>query len=138
MLVNGVNLSGKWEKDAENSDLQAYDDMLSLVGLTGLKKIAALKLLNGIAIEQSAQPPQLTVRYVASCVMFLENVECFALGQQTQMPRRDGQPGHQTGTLHDSDGSLQTVITWGKPNPGWAGWNLLPQPWQQVALDMVP
>lgn len=118
LLVSGIDLSGKWEKDKENSDLDAYGQMLSLIGLTGLKKTGALKLINGLVIEQSAQPPQLTVRYEVSRVKFLDNVENFAFDQQTQMPRRDGRPGCQTGTLNESNDGIQTVITWGNPNPG--------------------
>ena len=118
LLVSRVDLSGKWEKDKENSDFDAYSNMLSLIGLTGLKKTGALKLINGLVIEQKTQAPQLTVRYEVSRVKFLDNVENFAYDQQTQMPRRDGQPGSQTGTLKESKDGIQTVISWGEPNPG--------------------
>lgn len=118
-LRSRLDLTGEWEKDKESSDIEAYGRMLSLIGLTGLKKTGALKLINGLVIEQNLQPPQLTVKYVVSRVQFLpQTLESFALGQQTQMPRRDGQPGFQTATLIESENSIQTSITWGKPNPG--------------------
>ena len=121
LVVNRVDLRGEWEKDKENSDLDAYGRMLSLIGLTGLKKTGALKLINGLVIEQKVQPPQLIVRYVVSRVQFLpQTVESFELGQQTQMPRRDGQPGVQTATAKDLENSIQTNITWEMPNPGMA------------------
>lgn len=119
LLRSRPDLRGEWEKDKQNSDLEAYGRMLSLIGLTGLKKTGALKLINGLVIEQNAQPPQLVVRYVVSRVQFLpQTLESFALDQQTQMPRRDGQPGSQTATLNEFENSIQTIITWGKPNPG--------------------
>lgn len=119
LVVNRVDLRGEWEKDMDNSDLDAYGRMLSLIGLTGLKKAGALKLINGLVIDQTVQPPQLIVRYVVSRVQFLpQTVESFEFGQQTQMPRRDGQPGVQTATAKESKNSIQTNITWDKPNPG--------------------
>ena len=119
LVVSRVDLRGQWEKDKENSDLEAYGRMLSLIGLTGLKKTGALKLINGLIIEQSVQPPQLTVRYVVSRVQFLpQTMESFALGQQTEMPRRDGQPGFQTATLNELENRIQTIINWDEPNPG--------------------
>ena len=118
-VVNRVDLRGEWEKDKENSDLDAYGQMLSLIGLTGLKKTGALKLINGLVIEQKVQPPQLIVRYVVSRVQFLpQTVESFEFGQRTQMPRRDGQPGVQTATAQELENSIQTNVTWDKPNPG--------------------
>lgn len=118
-LRSRLDLRGEWEKDKHNSDLEAYGRMLSLIGLTGLKKTGALKLINGLVIEQNAQPPQLIVRYVVSRVQFLpQTLESFAAHHQTQMPRRDGQPGSQTATLAESENSIQTIITWGEPNPG--------------------
>ena len=119
LVVSRVDLRGEWEKDKENSDLEGYGQMLSLIGLTGLKKTGALKLINGLVIEQKAQPPQLIVRYVVSRVQFLpQTMESFTLGQQTQMPRRDGQPGVQTATVKEFENSFQTNITWDQPNPG--------------------
>ncbi len=119
LVVCRVDLSGRWEKVKENSDLPAYEKMLSLLGLTGIKRTAALKLINGLVIEQVSTPPQFTVRYVVSRVQFLQSIEQFELGQLTEMPRRDGQPGSQKASLTELSSGMQTVITWGETNPGW-------------------
>lgn len=116
LVVSRVNLSGKWEKDKGTSDMHAYDHMLALLGLTGIKRTAALKLINGLVIEHVSTPPQFTVRYVVSRVQFLQSVEQFALKQYTTMNRRDGQPGCQTASVTELDKGMQTVITWGEPN----------------------
>jgi hypothetical protein len=118
LRVSRAALSGKWEKDKEHSDLDAYEKMLTLLGLQGIKKTAAVKLINGLEINQSSSPPHFTVRYVVSRVQFLQSVEQFAFDQQIEMPRRDGQAGTQTATLTEIGDSMQTVITWGEPNPG--------------------
>ncbi|KAA6423409.1 MAG: hypothetical protein FRX49_06470 [Trebouxia sp. A1-2] len=91
--------------------------MLTLLGLRGIKKTAAVKLINGLEIDQASSPPHFTVRYVVSRMQFLQTVEHFAFDQQIEMPRRDGQDGTQTATLTDVGDGLQTVITWGEPNP---------------------
>ncbi|DBA93466.1 TPA: hypothetical protein ACH3X2_003250 [Trebouxia sp. C0005] len=117
LQVSRSALSGKWEKDKENSDLVAYENMLTLLGLRGIKKTAAVKLINGLEIDQASSPPHFTVRYVVSRMQFLQTVEHFAFDQQIEMPRRDGQDGTQTATLTDVGDGLQTVITWGEPNP---------------------
>ena len=118
LRVSRAALSGKWEKDKENSDLDAYENMLTLLGLKGIKKTAAVKLINGLEINQASSPPHFTVRYVVSRVQFLQSVERFAFNQQIEMPRRDGQAGTQTATLTEVGNGMQTVITWGEPNPG--------------------
>jgi hypothetical protein len=116
LRVSRAALSGKWEKDKENSDLDAYENMLTLLGL--IKKTAAVKLINGLEIDQASSPPHFIVRYVVSRVQFLQSVERFAFNQQIEMPRRDGQAGTQTATLTEVGNGMQTVITWGEPNPG--------------------
>lgn len=118
LRVSRAALSGKWEKDKENSDLDAYENMLTLLGLKGIKKTAAVKLINGLEIDQASSPPHFIVRYVVSRVQFLQSVERFAFNQQIEMPRRDGQAGTQTATLTEVGNGMQTVITWGEPNPG--------------------
>ncbi len=118
LRVSRAALSGKWEKDKENSDLVAYEDMLTLLGLKGIKKTAAVKLINGLEIDQASSPPHFTVRYIVSRVQFLQTVEQFAFDQEIEMPRRDGQAGIQTATLTEVGNGMQTVITWGEPNPG--------------------
>ncbi len=118
LRVSRAALSGKWEKDKENSDLDAYEKMLTLLGIKGIKKTAAVKLINGLEINQASSPPHFTVRYIVSRVQFLQSVERFAFDQQVEMPRRDGQAGTQTATLTEVDNGMQTVITWGEPNPG--------------------
>lgn len=117
-VVSRVDLSGRWSKDRENSELDAYENMLSLLGLNGIKKVAAVQLISGLEIEQATSPPHFTVRYIVSRVQFLQNVERFAFDQQNEMPRRDGQAGSQTATLTQLSTGIQTVITWGEPNPG--------------------
>lgn len=117
VVVGKVDLSGRWSKDKENSELDAYENMLSLLGLKGIKKVAAVQLISGLEIEQATSPPQLTIRYIVSRVQFLQNVERFAFDQQNIMPRRDGQAGSQTATLTQLSNGVQTVITWGEPNP---------------------
>ena len=117
-MVSKVDLSGRWSKDKENSELDAYENMLSLLGLNGIKKVAAVQLISGLEIEQATSPPQFTVKYVVSRVQFLQNVERFAFDQQNEMPRGDGQAGSQTATLNQLSTGVQTVITWGEPNPG--------------------
>ena len=92
--------------------------MLSLLGLTGIRKTGALKLINEVNIEQAQDEPQFTVRYVSSKVRFLKSVEEFTLGRTVQMPRRDGQPGTQSATMTQDDQGVQTVVTWGEPNAG--------------------
>ena len=116
--ICALDLSGKWIKDQENSDLNAYSDMLSLLGLSGIRKTGALKLINALVIEQAQTEPQFTVRYIVSRVQFLRSVEHFTLGRSVDMPRRDGQAGTQSATITQNDKRVQTVITWGPPNPG--------------------
>ncbi|DBB12977.1 TPA: hypothetical protein ACH3X3_005720 [Trebouxia sp. C0006] len=70
--------------------------MLTLLGLKGIKKTAAVKLINGLEINQASSPPHFT---------------------QIEMPRRDGQAGTQTATLTEVGNGMQTIITWGEPNP---------------------
>ena len=111
-------MSGRWQKDRAKSDMDAYDSMLGALGLKGLKRIAAVKLINGVEIKHASAPPQFTVRYIVSQVKFLDNVEEFNRDQVTKMNRRDGQPGQQIGSLSESDSSVQTTITWEAPNPG--------------------
>ena len=115
LRVSRAALSGKWEKDKETSDLDAYENMLTLLGLKGIKKTAAVKLINGLEINQASSPPHFTVKYR---IQFLQSVEHFAFDQQIEMPRRDGQAGTQTATLTEVGNGMQTVITWGEPNPG--------------------
>ena len=118
IIVNKLDLSGKWQKDKTQSDMNAYDKMLAVLGITGIKRVAAVKLIIGLRIRHSAASPQFTVEYEVSRVKFLDSVEAFSLGQDTKMSRRDGQPGHQTGRLSEFDKGVQTTVTWGAPNPG--------------------
>lgn len=97
--------------------MNAYDKMLAVLGITGIKRVAAVKLINGLRIRHTAASPQFTVEYEVSRVKFLDSVEAFSLGQDTKMSRRDGQPGHQTGRLSEFDKGVQTTVTWGAPNP---------------------
>lgn len=122
--MGALDLSGKWLKDQENSDLNAYGEMLSLLGLSGIRKTGALKLINTLALEHSTEEPHFIVRYVASRVQFLKSVEEFTLGHSVEMPRRDGEKGVQIGAMTQDDTQVQTVITWGEPNPGAAATDL--------------
>ena len=118
VTARALDLTGKWVKNQENSDLAAYGDMLSLLGLSGIRKQGALKLINAVNIEHRSQDPQFTVRYVVSKVQFLKSVEQFSLNRSVEMPRRDGQKGVQSASMTEDDSQVQTVITWGEPNPG--------------------
>lgn len=116
--ARALNLTGKWVKDQENSDLKAYGDMLSLLGLSGIRKTGALKLMNALVVEHCSQDPHFTVRYVVFKVQFLKSVEQFSVNRSVEMPRRDGQKGVQSASMTEDDSQVQTVITWGEPNPG--------------------
>ena len=118
LTVQALDLSGKWVKDKENSDLNAYSDMLSLLGLTGIRKTGALKLINAVVVEHLQEAPQFTVSYVSDKVAFLKSMEQFTEGRSVEMPRRDGQKGQQSATMTQDDTYVRTVVTWGQPNPG--------------------
>ena len=46
--------AGVWIKDASRSDLAAYERALDLMGLNGLQKTTALRLIEGVEIQQDA------------------------------------------------------------------------------------
>ena len=84
-ILNKVDLSGKWQKDKTQSDMDAYDKMLAVLGIKGIKRVAAVKLINGLRIQHSAASPQFTVEYEVSRIQFLDSVEAFSLNQDIQM-----------------------------------------------------
>lgn len=47
-----ANLSGLWARDERRSDMAAYERSLDVLGLSGLQKMTALKLIDGVEIRQ--------------------------------------------------------------------------------------
>ena len=78
--IQALDVSGRKFKDKGNSDLNAYANVLSLLGLRVIRKAGPLKLINALEIQHCTDESQFTARYVVPKVQFLKAVEQFALG----------------------------------------------------------
>ena len=51
-LMTANQLSGHWRKDKSQSQIDCYSRSLDLLGLGGIQKRCAEKLINGLQIEE--------------------------------------------------------------------------------------
>lgn len=95
----------------------SYERALDLLQLTGLQKVTALNLVEGIEIEQQ-WGNRIAVRFL-TVVPFFKITEIYTLGRTTSMSRRDLRPGSQTALAGiEPDGTVTVGMQWGEPNAG--------------------
>ncbi|CAK0785388.1 hypothetical protein CVIRNUC_008596 [Coccomyxa viridis] len=107
------NLSGVWIKDANRSDLAAYERALDLMGLNGLQKTTALRLIEGVEIQQDATT--FSVNFL-TVVPFFKVTEKYSFTGETSMARRDLRTGQQSAKASLIAEGVRLSITWGEPN----------------------
>ena len=98
MLQVDLHGAGVWIKDASRSDLAAYERALDLMGLNGLQKTTALRLIEGVEIQQDATT--FSVNFL-TVVPFFKVCSCHSAGprdalcscsqqSETMLPCTDG------------------------------------------------
>ena len=60
--------AGVWIKDTEASDLASYERALDMMGLNGLQKTTALRLIEGLEIKR--QGSKITVQFLTVVPFF--------------------------------------------------------------------
>ena len=66
-LMTANELAGHWRKDKSQSQLDCYSRSLDLLGLGGIQKKCAEKLINGLQIEEKdggASTPRFSIRFL--------------------------------------------------------------------------
>ncbi|KAK9843768.1 hypothetical protein WJX81_005588 [Elliptochloris bilobata] len=112
----GLNITGRWEKVKDQSELDCYSKQLDLLQIGGIQKATAVKLMNGINIEHSADG--MRTEYKVDKVPFFKHCEEFRLGRETVMGRRDKKSGQQRAFLREVPEGLQIDIQLEQPFPG--------------------
>ncbi|BDA46781.1 hypothetical protein COCOBI_09-2340 [Coccomyxa sp. Obi] len=106
------DLTGVWIKDTEASDLASYERALDMMGLNGLQKTTALRLIEGLEIKK--QGSKITVQFL-TVVPFFKVTEEFNTIGETSMARRDLRSGQQTARAAYTPEGLKINIRWGAP-----------------------
>ncbi|CAL8471399.1 g10941 [Coccomyxa elongata] len=106
------DLTGVWIKDTEASDLASYERALDMMGLNGLQKTTALRLIEGLEIKR--QGSKITVQFL-TVVPFFKVTEEFNTVGETSMARRDLRSGQQTARAAYIPEGLKINIRWGAP-----------------------
>jgi len=109
-------LTGTWLADYAAST--GRPALLTALGLSGLQRVTAEKLIEGVEISTGGG--RLVVRYL-TVVPFFQVVEEVPLdGSPITQSRRDLRPGSQTASLlgAEEDGRLVVSLAWPAPAPG--------------------
>ncbi|KAK9918423.1 hypothetical protein WJX75_004036 [Coccomyxa subellipsoidea] len=106
------DLAGVWIKDTDASDLASYERALNMMGLNGLQKTTALKLIEGLEIRE--QGSTVTVQFL-TVVPFFKVTEEFSTIKETTMSRRDLRSGQQTANAAFTSDGLKININWRAP-----------------------
>ncbi|CAL5224241.1 g6893 [Coccomyxa viridis] len=105
--------TGVWIKDTNRSDAAAYGRALDLMQLNGLQKTTALRLIEGVEIQQDAS--NFSVNFL-TVVPFFKVTEQYSFSRQTSMARRDLRSGQQTAQARLDAEGVRLSITWGEPS----------------------
>ena len=109
-------LMGIWLEDRGASDLQAYEQQLDLMSLSGFAKTTALNLLEGLEVTMSPSYAIIRISFL-TVVPFFKVTESYDLTRTTMMPRRDLKLGQQQARAFIlREDTLQIASTWGEPN----------------------
>jgi hypothetical protein len=114
--IASLNLAGRWLKDFNRSDLECFSRQLDLLGISGIKKTAAVKLINGRDIKQTGD--DLSVSFIQSKVSFLKQTEQYSLQQPSRMKRRDGRQGEQVAAVKVLPDGVEVTLEWPEPKAG--------------------
>ncbi|EIE19731.1 hypothetical protein COCSUDRAFT_48843 [Coccomyxa subellipsoidea C-169] len=106
------DLSGVWIKDTDASDLASYERALDMMGLNGLQKTTALRLIEGLEIQ--TQGSTVTVQFL-TVVPFFKVTEEFSTMKETTMSRRDLRSGQQIAKAAFTPEGLKINIKWSAP-----------------------
>lgn len=94
-------LHGVWRKDFQSSDMDAMRRAMDAMQLSKFHKMAALKMVDGLAVDLSPDAASATVRFLTRVpTPFYSIQESYAKGKETHMGRRDLRAGRQRAVAH--------------------------------------
>ena len=119
LAATAAHLTGTWLADYAASTNRSA--LLTALGLSGLQRVTAEKLIEGLALSVTGGDRTLSIRYL-SVVPFFQVVEALPLdGTSTTQPRRDLRKGVQTASVAAGEGGggqLVVTLAWPSPSPG--------------------
>ncbi|KAK9807520.1 hypothetical protein WJX72_001403 [[Myrmecia] bisecta] len=110
-----INFSGIWIKDQQASDYESYDRALAVMKLGGLQRTTALRLIEGVEIQQTRD--NMSVHFL-TVVPFFKVTETFSFRGLTTMGRRDLRKGKQTASTKLIPEGVRIDMTWPEPHAG--------------------
>jgi hypothetical protein len=113
-------LHGVWRKDFQSSDMEAMRRAMDAMQLSKFHKMAALKMVNGLAVDISPDAASATVRFLTRVpTPYYSIKESYAKGRETHMGRRDLRAGRQRAVAHALGPRCMSVeLKWDGDLPG--------------------
>lgn len=87
-------LLGTWITDIPVSDMKSYERQLDLLQISGLPKITAMTLIEGIQLDTDSSSNTISLKFL-TVVPFFKVVETYSLAQPSELSRRDLKSGKQ-------------------------------------------
>lgn len=107
---------GVYIRDTQQSDMVSYERALGLLGLGGLQRMTAMKLIEGLELRKEGDR---IVLHFLTVVPFFKVTESYTLNGESSFGRRDLRPGRQAARAFlAADGTLCLQSKWQEPNTG--------------------